>query len=387
MRTLRMTVCALVLFASALSLTPLAVGAGEGSVNGAAETPFIKKIEDCLRLEREALDIMSVNEPEAARYSIREAADCLGAVITELAAAPKEGFQESTDVVAAIRLLDRAAKLDVKAGATTNAQQSKFIKKVGKSNAAKAEAILALKGQVSVDSGAVTYVAAYQGPDLYFESFDKAGRKNEQRNGWKPDEEGVILFLRALRLVPVDTSAGGKRVSYGRYLALRAKKRKSTTPAFGFMSTQRDLTGPFRAEITAGVFDERDENLAAQGEAFACMELDVTGSSSPLEYVAACARYTNGGILAFANRTGQVALGQQHFPGVKRVRLRIDYDAVTLRVYAKPEGAADDAFVSIGQFDRPQGSDTWVAGLGAARLLGRAQVGLDDLALSVLEQQ
>ncbi len=141
----------------------------------------------------------------------------------------------------------------------------------------------------------------------------------------------------AVTLAPAGPAAATAPVD--RYVFMRAQKKAQG--GFAFALLPRDLWGPFRWELTAGLFDPAHANV---GPGFFCTELDARGTN-PLQFYALCVQPVPGGLLVFvSSHLGNH--GQLFLAGATIVDLAVEHDGTNLLFQVREAGTPDYALVA-----------------------------------------
>ena len=162
----------------------------------------------------------------------------------------------------------------------------------------------------------------------------------------------------------------GPAVPTNLYRAFLADRSAAT--ALRFDRVPVDLWPPFTWEVTAGLLhpDRRD----TIGQGLFGTELDAEGTE-PLEFYGLFAQFLNGGMNAFVS-THDGNQGQQFFPGVTALDLRVTADAMDMHFFVRPRGQG--AYQQIATVPYTAPTTALQPAVGMFNVGGGTEVGFDN---------
>lgn len=158
-----------------------------------------------------------------------------------------------------------------------------------------------------------------------------------------------------------------------RYLKVQSKKQDK--PGRMAMVIPCDLWGPFRWEVSAGLFDP--DKAAAADQSIFGTELDGRGAFPPTEFYGISAQVTNGGLNVFAyTHNSPSAIGSQFFAGAGEVTFAIESTGAQLLFQARPRG--EKTFTQVATFPFANQQDPLLPSIGVFNLANKGVVGFDE---------
>jgi len=156
---------------------------------------------------------------------------------------------------------------------------------------------------------------------------------------------------------------------------LRVQSKKKTKPGQMAMRVPCDMWGPFRWEVSGGLYDPN--KAAAADQAIFGTELDGRGPFPPTEFYGISSQVTNGGMNVFAfTHNSPTAIGSNFFAGATEIDFAIEATPTQLVFEARPTGGG--GFTQIATFPFTNQATPLLPSIGAFNLSGKGVIGFDD---------